>query len=148
MMLGDAATSICVGDIVYEATMRANHSIESARDEFKRSVNPDELRSWVLAQFRKHPGGGCIEEAVHDWPETFPQLPTRRFLLSLYPSSKPHGFEPRLEARLRWGFFDQNLTVTVLLKSDGTPADVEDEEWLPTAQKWAKGISFRQPHND
>lgn len=141
-MLDDPSISSRTGDIVYAAMVKATHDIQNARDEFKRNVNPDDLRSWVLTQFRKHPRGGCIEEARHDWPETFPQLPKRQFLLSLYPSNEIQSLDARLEARLRWGFFEQNLTVTVVLKSDGTPADMEDEEYLPTAQRWAKGIMF------
>ncbi|QIF03053.1 hypothetical protein [Roseimicrobium sp. ORNL1] len=143
-LTNEAAISLRAGDILYGAVVQANRDIQNARDAFKRSVNPDDLRSWILAQFRKHPKGGHIKEAVEDWPETFPQLPKRAFLLSLHPSNEIHGPGARLEARLRWGFFEENLTVTVLLKPDGTPADWEDEEHLPPAQKWARGITFRQ----
>jgi hypothetical protein len=145
-MTDEAAISLRAGDILYGAVVQASRDIQNARDEFKRSVNPDELRSWILAQFKKHPQGGHIKEAVDDWPETFPQLPRRHFLMSLHPPKEIQGHNARLEARLRWGFFDQNLTVTVLLKPDGSPADAGDEEHLPPTQKWARGITFGHIH--
>lgn len=145
-MTDEAAISLRAGDILYGAVVQASRDIQNARDAFKRNVNPDDLRSWILAQFKKHPQGGHIKEAVDDWPDTFPQLPRRSFLLSLHPSREVHGHDARLEARLRWGFFEENLTVTVLLKPDGTPADWDDEEHLPPTQKWARGITFRPIH--
>lgn len=145
-MTDEAAISLRAGDILYGAVLQASRDIQNARDAFKRDVNPDDLRSWILAQFRKHPQGGHIKEAVDDWPATFPQLPKRYFLLSLHPSREIQGLDARLEARLKWGFFEENLTVTVVLKPDGTAADLEGEVHLPPAQKWARGMMFCHSH--
>jgi hypothetical protein len=108
-----------------------------ANDEFKRTVNPDELRTWVCSQVTKHPDGGYLD-AEADWPETFPRFSgSRGVRMYLYPSNENPTPLDTLCAYLVWDFSGgYALKVSVQVNPDGTPVDVDDRE------PWAKGITF------
>lgn len=122
---------IFVGSII-----KAGRDVENARAEFKRTVKPDELRAWVLTQLKKYPRDGVSEKSAMEWPASFPSFPNGRFLVYLDHDHAGLGLYHVHRALIVWHFFDQGLKVTVLLKSDGSPVEMEYQ------REWAKGISF------
>ncbi|MEQ1935639.1 MAG: hypothetical protein ABL962_17415 [Fimbriimonadaceae bacterium] len=122
---------IFVGSII-----KAGHDVKNARTEFKRTVKPEELRAWVLNQLKKYPRDGFNEKSAMEWPASFPNFPTKRFLVYLDHDHAGLGPYHVQGASISWRFFDQGFGVTVLVKPDGSPAEAEHE------QEWAKGISF------
>lgn len=128
MMLVGAAPWACV----FWQMGKGLHDMKRARDEFKRTVNPDDLRAWVFTQIKRNPEGGNFREAAADWPDTFPRFAgSRHFTVHLSPSHDAQG------AGLIWGFSGgYGLKATVWLNPDGTPVDVEDDP------PWAKGVTF------
>jgi hypothetical protein len=115
------------------------HDARSAREEFKRTVNADELRAWALMQNKKHPEGGYIRVSTEDLPKTFPRFTQSRGLsLHLDPSDLDQGKrDDLLRAALVWGFFGgHGLKVSIWINPDGTPPDFEDE------RDWARGITL------
>jgi hypothetical protein len=118
--------------LIFAALRKAYLHAENARKEFERTVNPDELRAWVLEELGKHPQGGEGFRSQDDLPTTFPHFPASYFYVHLYPLDDVHGWGG---ANLAWSFKDQSLSVRVWLNADGTPANLDD--WQP---QWAKGI--------
>ena len=116
--------------------LKAGHDVEAARAEFKRTVNPNELRAWVLTQLKKYPHEFESGKSALEWPATFPKFPGRDFYVYLYPDYTGGGLDHVQGASMVWTFLDQGLKVTVLLMPDGSPAEAE------RGQEWAKGISF------
>lgn len=125
---------VCITPFVFifAALRKAYLDAENARDEFKRTVNPNELRAWVLEELRKHPQGGESFRSQDDLPASFPRFQASYFYVHLYPLDDANGWGGAL---LAWSFKDQGLSVRLRLNADGTPTQIEDGP-----QQWAKGI--------
>ena len=119
---------------------KAHQDVQSAIDEFKSTVNPDDLRAWVLMQLKKHPQGQDSNEMVQEWPSTFPKFRGSRFTVYLRPLIEGSSPESSQGASLIWDFRGEALKVTILLNPDGTAADFDDH---PT---WANGIALDHLH--
>ena len=122
--------------------LKAQYDVRRARDEFKRTVNPDELRSWVFSQHKKHPEGGYSREGTEEWPHSFPRFAAaRHFMVHLAPSGEAQSAKGTLRGFAVWNFScGEGLKVEVWLNPDGTPLDMEDEP------PWAEGITFQHLH--
>lgn len=123
--------------ILFCVMRKGYHDARSAREEFKRTVDPDELRAWALMQIEKHPEGGYITVAREEWPKTFPPFKESRGLsLHLDPTDLNQSKGDDLHrAILVWDFSaGYGMQVTVWLNDDGTPPDLEGE------RDWARGI--------
>jgi hypothetical protein len=118
--------------LIFAALRKAYLDAEHARKEIERTVNPDQLRAWVLEELRKQPQGGEGFRSQDDLPATFPHFPANYFYVFLYPLDDADGWGG---ANLAWSFKDQSLSVRVWLNADGTPANLKDEP-----QQWAEGI--------
>jgi hypothetical protein len=139
------ATLLMVSPVgmVFWQFYKGARDMKHAHDEFKRTVNPDELRAWVFSQFQKHPEGGYIEELVEEWPKTLPHFKGSRSSSVRLDSSNEKADSPR-RAVLVWNFSGgYGLLVSIWLNPDGAPVD---EEYTSPDQEWARGVSFSFLH--
>jgi hypothetical protein len=124
--------------ILFLVMQKGYYDARSAREEFTRTVNPDELRAWARMQFKKHPKGGYIKISAEELPKTFPHFAVSRGLsLHLEPSDVDQRHSDVLMVILVWGFSaGYSMSVNVWLNPDGSPADTGDGPF------WAKGITI------
>lgn len=130
------ASPVMLMAIVFAVVMaKASRDVANAREEFMRTVKPEELRAWVLEQWQKYPGGEFSFESVKEWPANFPQFPGRSFFVHL-PSRDRGESQNGRQAFMAWDFRDKTFIVRVFFHADGSPARQEDR------QEWAEGISL------
>ena len=138
------ATLVVLAPILWFAGLMliAHYDVRRAQDEFKRTVNPEELRAWFLAQHRKHPEGEYSREAAEEWPQTFPRFAASRgFIVYLTPSSEAQDASGTLRGFVVWNFScGEGLKVAVWLNPDGTPFEAEDQP------PWSQGVTFQHLH--
>jgi hypothetical protein len=119
---------------------KANYDVRNAKAGIQRGLNPEELRSWALAQLKLHPENGSSIEAAKHWPATFPSFSGSTFSVSLDHLTGHGNWDDVQGASLFWSFTGQVLKVTVFLNADGSFAGIEE---TPT---WAKGILIEHHH--
>ncbi|RBP46579.1 hypothetical protein DES53_102970 [Roseimicrobium gellanilyticum] len=98
-----------------------SYQANRARDEFKSTVNPDELRAWALFQLSRHPESDYVRDAAKEWPANFPHFRADSFHQFLHHANESEGPNGRRGVILAWSFRNQDLTIAVWLNPDGRP---------------------------
>jgi hypothetical protein len=109
---------------------------ETIKAEFIRTVDPTDLRAWVMEQAAKHPPHEYIGVAKEAWPSSFPKRRQERFRMSYRKLDGDGSQSGAVEAYLIWDFGSDGLKVTVSLHPDGAPVELEH------GSSWAKGVRF------
>lgn len=109
---------------------------ETIEAEFIRTVDPDDLRAWVLAQITKHRQDEYYRVAKEAWPSNFPKLRQERFRMFHQKRDGEGAQSEVLEAFLIWDLGSDGLKLSVFLHPDGSPVEIEH------GSTWAKGVRF------
>lgn len=117
---------------------QSSKELDAFEEEFKRRVNPDELRAWVMTQLKRHPQGGTVSLGRLDCPSSFPSLRQHELWVFLSRLEEAHPRPGVQGASLFWNYGYLGMKVSVYLNEDGTAANVD------FIQPWAKGVTFER----